>query len=820
MAKKDCVERAVKRGVSRERAEHYRDQIMAGRPDSAAWKARAERLKAEQEKLAAAAEKRAQVNVARRVNAIAHVNRAKAEGKGTTLGVQSLLIGTNTPFTGSRMSATAAIEGYEKQILSTFRRDLGKENEALLASRQKERSIALELAELNDNKGNGKPGITNDPVALHIAKAIKTAQDMARELVNKNGADVGQLNRYIARTDHSPERLISMGEQGWIKLVRDTADLAKTYGADNAAHWDEMLSGTYKKLSTGDHSDVNAPEDMFLVKNMNIAKQLSQSRVIHFKDAESWYRYQQEAASSDVTTRWLKGFQGSARDAGIMSVLGTNPLDNLGRIVKTLKDAATTPEERVKIDREAPKWERWVKVMTGDANRITNKGAALATQNYLTLQRTAKLGFLPFSQFADLATVMSELRYQGVDFPRRILGPLGAYFQGEGSQQREVAKLVGGAVEGWLAEIQHTLGSRERFDAELGGGPVTAGLSAIQNFMFKVTGATTMTNRGKEAGVYLMARHWGEARGMPWEGLNDAERRIMGAFEIGPSEWRALNAATQWSDVQGSQFLTPSVVNDIPAADMQAWKSAVGREKLTDDQARDVLATRLWRYYADREKYALLDLGTRERSIGSWGGPSDTKAGAAWRAVFQFKSFMTAMIGRTWGREINGGQGATGAVYGIVEFAAVAGVLGTISTILRDVATGTDPFHRFHEDPRQYLAESFARGGAMGPAGDFLFAEQSRHGQNFTSWALGPAGGIIDAGLAVKSQIAEGKPFATTAIQLAKSNLPTQNLLYTKAVLDRLIWMRLMDWVEPGYSQRLATSQRQKGVRSLLEVGR
>lgn len=808
---KNCIDKAVALGVSREKAESYRDHIVSGKPDE--WEARALQLKERAKQQAEFAEKRAGINLARRVHAQQHIDRAPDR----VTGLQSLLVGTNTAFEGSRLSAEAAILGYKSEFMSTFRRDLG-DNDRLFASRSIEREWVRELGELNAKQG-GQPGITGNKQALEIAQAVQKLQKLTREAQNRQGAEIGELSGRIARTEHDPGVLEQMGGEAWKRLVYQTADIPRTFGQRTAAEIDEALDEMYKRLRSGDFSDLEAAEDQFTAQSQNVAKKVSASRVLQFSSAENWYAYGKAASNSTVTERVMSDALKAARNAGLMSVLGTNPEDNFARILTSQRRRDMTAKERNALEGSEKQLTEWLKLMTGRSasQDIRRKGVALGVQNWLTVQRTAKLGFLPFAQIADLATVMSELRYQGVDVPSRLLGPLAGYFQGNGSQQREVAKLVGGGIEGWIAEINQRMDVTAHLDIadpQARGGPLTGALAATQNWMFKWSGATAMTNRARETGTYLMARYFGTKRGVAYASLNEAERRIMSAFEIGEPEWKALNAA-EWTDVQGDVFMTPSIVNDIPQARLNEWKKTVGREKLGDDEARDILATRLWRYFSDRERYAVLDVGVQEKARLTGGMAPDDVVGIGYRLMAQFKSFLVAQVIRTWGREVHG-QSTYGMVSGLVQFAAAATVLGTVAEMLRQIARNEDPLHSFREDPLKMLQKGVTRGGALGVLGDFTFGEFSRHGQRFTGYAMGPSGSIIDDVLTTYGQAKAGKPVGPSLMMLARNNIPLQNVWFGKAIFDHFVWAEIMDHVQPGYSARVSRRQRQNGIRPIL----
>ena len=455
---KDCVAQAVAGGMDRERATAIRDHITSGPREQ--WQSRSKDLKARAAKEAEFAEKRAGIALMKRISAQQQIRAAEEAGFDTVTGLQSLLVGTNRPFKGSRNSAEAAVLGYKSQFFNQFRKDLG-ENERLFASRTVERDWVRELAELNDKNGQGQPGITGNTKALEIAEAVKRFQDHMRDTQNSLGSEIGTLNRYIARTVHDPEILERMGREGWKKLVMNTADIPRTFGPDKSgADIDEALNEMYRKLKSGDFSDLEAPEDAFIPKSQNIAKKVSESRFIQFASAEQWYQYSQAASGSTVTERILTDGLKAARNAGLMATLGPNPADNFQRIMTMMRRREDfTPEQRQKLEGAEGQLTAWLNLLMGraESQKISNKGAALFGQNVMKLQRVAKLGFLPFSQLADMGVAMSELRYQGIKFGERLFGPLAGYFKGKGSQQREVARLVGGAIEGWIAEVNQRM---------------------------------------------------------------------------------------------------------------------------------------------------------------------------------------------------------------------------------------------------------------------------------------------------------------------------------------------------------------------------
>jgi hypothetical protein len=45
---------------------------------------------------------------------------------------------------------------------------------------------------------------------------------------------------------------------------------------------------------------------------------------------------------------------------------------------------------------------------------------------------------------------------------------------------------------------------------------------------------------------------------------------------------------------------------------------------------------------------------------------------------------------------------------------------------------------------------------------------------------------------------------------MARDNLPFGNMIYTKAAIDYLVFYRLMEWLNPGYLERMERTMKDK----------
>lgn len=731
-----------------------------------------------------------------------------------SMGIQAKLVGTNTPFLGSRDSVAAAIEGNMHQIIGRFDQELKTVGlDKVYASRSLETLWAKELYELN--RDGGRPGITGNKQALTIAEKIRDLQKASVELLNREGAFIGQYDGYISRTSHSTHMLRKMGVDRWVALAKQHFDLDTIYPNRDAAFIDDALRKQFARIESGLHDNYDPAEldIMHYSPGQNLAKRLSESRVIHFKSADDWLAYMHAASELTPTQAVFMSAQRATRDAALMRHFGTNPKAALEKDILLARQAARDSGNFAlsqKLDEQSRHYELWMSHFTGEATTIKNRTWAAITQNTLAIQRMAKLGFLPFAQLSDIASLTGELRYQGVSFFDSISAGVFSYFRGGlNSDKRQIADLLNAYMEGELSQYGMLM---ETNDPRISG-TFTGRINQLQEWFFKYTGATAMTNRSRGSLMYMMARHMGQYHMKDFSSLGEAERRIMRAFNIEREEWRALARANWTTGVEGKRYLTPRDAMSIPDSAIDTYNINTGNS-FEYSAFRDEIARRLYSYYADRMDYGVLQPGVAERAILYQGKAADTGLGMALRLAFQFKSFMIAQLRRTWGRELYGQGSKLGAVAGLVNYAVQGTILGIMANGLNQIFKGQDPTSQFEEFPTQAVLAGFMRAGSASIMGDFLFSDFSRHGNSIASYALGPTGGNVEVFAKIYSKMVRGENPSGDVIRFGKSMTPFVNSFYTKMAADYLVWNGLTEAANPGYLKRLERRQRkQQGIR-------
>jgi hypothetical protein len=357
-------------------------------------------------------------------------------------------------------------------------------------------------------------------------------------------------------------------------------------------------------------------------------------------------------------------------------------------------------------------------------------------------------------------------------------------------------------------------------------------MAKMENTFFKITGITPMTENKRADAERMMAYWLGKQRDKEFAALGEGEARMLQAFGIGDKEWALLKTA-DWNRIGNETYLTPDVAHRISDADMQGFldarlsiaeraqahapavtadlKAQASAESL--DRGRRDLAMKLWSYFSERGQYAVLEVGPKERAILYQGTQQGSPLNLALRLMLQFKQFPTATVTKAWGADIYGGARGLDRVAGIAELAIGSTLFGMAANYLNNIVKGQDPNAPWRNNPANAIVSGFLRGGAASIYGDFLLGEWSRHGQQALEAIAGPTVGQINQVFEIWADLTHMKKGAATAslaARMARNNLPFANMIYTKAAFDYLIYYRFMEWLNPGYLERMERTMKEK----------
>lgn len=827
MAAQDCIDAATKAAggklnleqiteaieVLQERQKLLMAQDASLSMEDAALKA-ADELGAEAMQAAAYKKRAAYINARRRAEALSYLRNNWADQP--VLGAESFLVGTNLARTGSRASVSVEQSQLSSSYVGGMLSDLEISGTLdALSSGSYDDAIARALWQMRQKT----PDMTGiDKQSIKTAEIIDKWQEAARINANKAGAMIGKLDNYITRQSHDPLRMSSRGKAQWIKDILPRLDPGTFKGADEY----EFLSATYDGLVSGVHFKQSGAPKGFTGPR-NIAKGMSQERVLHFRSAEDWSTYNRDYGMGNLRESVIGTLSQMGEQTALMRRLGTNPETNWEQVLDEFAKDLKGDADKLKAFDSARKWALKNRFREVDGTTKIPVSGDLARYSSITRAwvNMTSLGASIASSVTDIPVAASELRYQG----RGILSGMGEMLAGltsgrKTAEQRQILANVGVFLDGMRGA------ATSRFSVD---DTMTGTVNKWQNLYFRMNLQSWWTDTHRASvGLSLSHNLAGDA-GKSFDALSPDLRRSLDMYGIDAGRWDILRSA-DLSEANGKKFMTTDTLSGIPDDALSAYLEGSGKKasKPAMEELRDEIGNQLRNYISDRVSYAVLEPDARTRAMIRQGTQPGTAGGEMLRFMGQFKSFSFSFMQKAMGRELYG-RGYTPTEFGgrmtpmrdlmsamttgspsaqlmgLGQLVLWSSVFGYMALAAKDLIKGREP--RDPLDKKTWMA-SFIQGGGLGIYTDFLFGEASRFGNKPLETLAGPAAGRVASlvDLFQKSRLAatgEDVDLASNLMRQAQSSTPFANLFYVKPVLDYAIFYRAQEWLNPGTLRRM-----------------
>ena len=592
----------------------------------------------------------------------------------------------------------------------------------------------------------------------------------------------------------------------------------------------------YDGLVSGDHlkSQTDVKSSGFRGP-ANLAKKLSQERVLHFRDGVAWHEYNQEYGTGNLREAVLRGLDLSGQNTALMRRLGTNPEANLNMALDVIKEDVRKggdPEALANFNdaRRGPINNRFREV-SGQTRIPGNATQARVAANVRAWQSLSKLGGALLSSFTDLPVAASEMRYQGRSFLGSLAEMSTGLLKGRGSaEQRQILSSFGVYADSMRGEIMR------RFSADDSmGGKMSRGMSLF----FKLNGLSWWTDANKASAGLMMSHNLAQNKGKAWGSLNSDYRRALSLYDLDAGKWDMLREMDMRM-ADGRDYMTTDGIADISDERIGEYLSGIGRpvSEGAIRETRQRLERSLRAYVNDRVSYAVLEPDARTRSIMNQGTQPGTVPGDLLRFVTQFKSFPAAYMQKTLGRELYGRgytptalsnnfrgirdagtalsnalRNANGERLALAQLILWTTAFGYLSMASKDVIKGREP--RPADDYKTWMA-AMVQGGGLGIFGDYLFGEANRFGNTALESAAGPTLGTVADVMNLWARAKEGDDTAASALRLAQNNTPFLNLFYTRIALDHLFLFSAQEALSPGSLRRTEERIRKENGQEFL----
>lgn len=729
-------------------------------------------------------------------------------------GINALLVGSMHMRKGARYSVDAvqtSLTGHYLGGLFTDIQKLGAEAWKLFSRGTMERDIARAMFAID----NPKVTYRGPKLAMDIGRAIHKWQEVARVDANNAGAWIGKLPGYVVRQSHDPLKLGKYGREEWKDFIGKRLDwdvTAEGKYAGDADGQEGFLNATYDALLTGVHFRSQGVETNQLATRSGVgstAAGMSQERVLHFTDGDAWFDYNLKFGHGNLNAAVVAGLSKSAKDTGLMRLLGPSPRANLELIIKETREglAKALDTKGLEALRKAGKgiYNRMDEV-DGGCDVPGNPKLAAAGRNLRAIESMAKLGGAVISGFSDIPTFAMEFAYHGKGFWGSMLEGIRGALKGRGSvEQQRILSCLGVFYDSMSGSVA----------ARFSGADMPGKLSAMQNQFFRLNGLSLWTDCFKKSVSLMMSHDLALERGLGWEALSGERKRLFELYDIDEGLWEMARRAPM-DAADGRQYFTPEVARHFEERDIERWHKERGLAytKEAGERFRGECEEKFRCYFRDRLGYAVLEPDAKTRATVYQGLKPGTVAGEVLRCVMQFKSFSAVFMQRTMGRELFG-RGADSLKDGLLgqfvksrygdrnhlaEMFVMTTLFGLGSMTVKQLLAGKTP--RDPSDYKTWIAAA-AQGGGLGIFGDYLFGEASRMGDSFLSSVAGPVMGSASSLMRLYYDAKEGVDTRSNAFRFIFNHLPGNNLFWLRAALDHLVCFNVYEKINPGYLRRM-----------------
>jgi len=259
-----------------------------------------------------------------------------------------------------------------------------------------------------------------------------------------------------------------------------------------------------------------------------------------------------------------------------------------------------------------------------------------------------------------------------------------------------------------------------------------------------------------------------------------------------------------------TNMLTPETIYRIPNDKLVGMpipgRDGQMRAAMPEDAVamKQEAALKLLGMVLDETNMAVMVPDARQRAwLASW--RKGTWSGEIVGSFMLLKGMPMATIRKNFTRGVYGLDTNAGKAAYLASYVAATTVLGAVAAQIYEMINGRDPKNM---SEGKFWAAALLKGGSLGVYGDFLFQTNTSYGNTPLAMLSGPIASygedLINLTQGSLIRIAQGKDsdFAPNAIRFVKGNIPLQNLWYTRAVTDRLIFNNLQDMASPGYIRR------------------
>ncbi|MDI9724341.1 hypothetical protein QM272_09325 [Acinetobacter baumannii] len=654
-------------------------------------------------------------------------------------------------------------------------------------------------------------GKSDNPEITAMAKDVSFALEEMRLAFNRAGGNIRKLDNWGFMTSHDQKKVALSTEKEWVDEVLPKLDRNQYAREDGLLMSDSevrtMLKDVYRTIATnGANKVLDGRKSITPVGGRSkMANRHQEARALHFKDGDSWLEYQAKFGTYNETGfhEILKNHtHRMSTEIAMMQNFGSNPrlsFENLLEEASTkLKADPENGSKHGEIDKQSKRALSMYNTL--DANtRAVDSTLGNVMGGLRALMVASKLGGTTLTTIGDHASTKKTANMLGLSYTKSVLPEYMKQLT-QGNYRDEALRFGLGITE--------MVGSTSRFgDADVVSSATKAGrfnarMQQLASTTLKISGLNAVTAGMKRAFNLVHMNKIAEmTRSTHWKDLGKDDLKILKGNGITEKDWNLWRELTPSKREDGAIVLTQ---NDFFNAPDEVIKKFLPKDKQDSPTAivdyRYKAAMKYQTHIFSEESVAVIEAGVRERSIINL-GDAGTIQGELGRTLFQFKGFPLAYMLRIGHRAFAQGDIKSRATF-LASLLAYQTLAGAFIVQLQNLANGKNPEPVFTPD---FFGKSILKGGGLSFMGDLMSALSDPTGRSFGDFVAGPLvsqGGKLGMLLTgMGNNFIEGKE-STRAMEIAntlKGNLPFQNIWYSKLIIDRMLYSKLQNMIDPDY---------------------
>ncbi|HRM31805.1 MAG TPA: hypothetical protein PLH48_15105, partial [Acinetobacter johnsonii] len=460
------------------------------------------------------------------------------------------------------MSGIQSINSQSRAIAAIYRGDLMEFYTEIKGGLGVFTNKALVRDIVQERFGNN----TGNATAKSISDKMGGVFDGMRERFNRSGGDVGKLDNWGLPQTHSAEKMAIAGRDQWVDDVFTKQDRTAFVHEDGRYYSDDemrdLLKYSFDSITSNGANKLEIGRNNF-GGNSKVTNRHSESRVLHFKDADAWMEYQEKYGGMQFVDLVEAHVNGLSKDIALVENLGSNPKGAM----KILMDAARQKDWEKGIDtnntgktlkRSQIMFDEFMGAHSPESQVLANLGLAYRSMNVASM-----LGGTTLSSVTDQAMILKTAQIHGISY-RKAFGEIISQLNPANKADRELAHSLGLATEETIGTIARW--ADDGLTSVHGKAEKAAKISSsLATQVLRISGLNALTAANKRGfSKILMDKYGTLTRTKNWNDLDALDRELLEGTGLNERTWEVMRLADPVIDRKGNKLMSARSIYEIP----------------------------------------------------------------------------------------------------------------------------------------------------------------------------------------------------------------------------------------------------------------